>query len=150
MDPITLALFAVGTAASVAGTVSSGVAAKQEAELDVFNIETEAKFSSAAASQAARARMEDYDSATATNIASFAASGRDIGSDRSIKAFMDRQKDIAGEDVARIQKQKSREAVRYAAESASTRLRGKNALKSSLFQAAGQATQGYSQYQDMK
>ena len=72
-------LMAMGTGVQVLGTILGGIGAKKEADLESFNIETERKFNSAAASQAARARMDEYDIATSTNLASFAASGRDIG-----------------------------------------------------------------------
>lgn len=143
-------LMALGTGVQVLGTILGGIGAKKEADLESFNIETERKFNSAAASQAARARMDEYDMATSTNIASFAAAGRDIGSDRSIKAFLDKQKEIASEDVGRIQDQETRQSNQYTAEAARTKRSGKTALASSLFQAAGQAAGGYSDYSSVK
>lgn len=145
-----MSIMAIGTGFQVLGSILGGIGAKQEADLEAFNIETERKFNSASASQAARARMDEYDSATATNLASFAAAGRDIGSDRSIKAFLDKQKEVASEDVGRIQKQETRQSNQYIAEAARTKRSGKTALASSLFQAAGQAAGGYYKYQDVK
>lgn len=142
--------FAALSAVQVVGTVLSGIGAKKEADLEAFNIETEKKFNSAAASQAARARMDEYDSATATNLASFAASGRDIGSDRSVEAFLDKQREVATEDVSRIQKQETRASNQYKAEQARTKRSGKTALATSLFSAAGQAAGSYSQFQNIK
>ena len=143
-------LMAIGATVQVLGEILGGIGAKKEADLAAFNIETERKFNSAAASQQAEARMEEYDIATSTNIASFAASGRDIGSDRSIKAFLDKQKEIASEDVGRLQDQEERQSNQYKAEAARTKRSGKTALASSLFKAAGKASSGYTDYKSVK
>ena len=145
-----MAAFATLSAIQVFGTILGGIGAKQEADLEAFNIETERKFNSAAASQQARARMDEYDSATATNLASFAAAGRDIGSDRSVEAFLAKQREVATEDVGRIKDQEERTSNQYLAEQARAKRSGKTALASSLFSAAGQAASSYSQYQNVK
>ena len=100
--------YAALAAVQIFGTVVAGRGRQQELNAEAFNIETERKFNSAAASQAARARMDDHNSATATNLASFAALGRDIGSDRSVEAFLSKQRETALEDVSRIGKQEER------------------------------------------
>ena len=144
------AIFAALSGVQVLGTILGGIGAKKEADLEAFNIETERKFNSAAASQQARARMDEYDSATATNLASFAAAGRDIGSDRSVEAFLDKQREVATEDVSRIKTQETRASNQYKAEQARTKRSGKTALVTSLFSAAGQAAGSYSRYNDIK
>lgn len=145
-----MAAFGALSAIQVVGSILGGIGAKQEADLEAFNIETERKFNSAAASQQARARMDEYESATATNLASFAAAGRDIGSDRSVEAFLEKQREIATEDIGRIGEQEERTSNQYLAEQARAKRSGKTALASSLFSAAGQAASSYSQYQNIK
>lgn len=142
--------YAALAAVQIFGTIAGGIGKKKELDAEAFNIETERKFNSAAASQAARARMDDHNSATATNLASFAALGRDIGSDRSVEAFLSKQRETALEDVSRIGKQEERASNQYRAESAKAKRSGKTALAASLFSAAGQASGSYSQYQDIK
>lgn len=144
------AIFGALSGVQVLGTILGGIGAKKEADLEAFNIETERKFNSAAASQQARARMDEHDSATATNLASFAAAGRDIGSDRSVEAFLAKQREVATEDVSRIKKQETRASNQYKAEQARTKRSGKTALAASLFSAAGQASSSYSRYNDIK
>jgi len=145
-----MAVFAALSAIQVLGTIAGGFGKGLETDVEVFNLETENKFNNAAASQQARARMDEYDSATATNLASFAAAGRDIGSDRSVEAFLAKQREVATEDVGRIKEQEERTSNQYLAEKARVKRSGKAALASSLFSAAGQAASSYSQYQNIK
>jgi hypothetical protein len=106
----------LGLASAIVGAgaqLSAGRAAAQAANfnaqqaefagrLESFNIETERKLSMAEAAQRHNDRLQIYSENLSSNIASFAASGRDIGgADRSVSAFLDRQKEIAGGDVAR-------------------------------------------------
>ena len=144
------AIFAALSGVQVLGTILGGFGAKKGTGLEAFNLETEKKLDSAAAFQQAEARIETYDMDTSTNIASFAAAGRDIGSDRSFEAFMNKQKEIAFEDVGRIQDQEELQSNKYKAEVARTKRSGKTALASSLFQAAGQASSGYSRYKSVQ
>lgn len=105
-----LASAAVTAGAQIAG----GIGAAQTAGFDAwqsefagrltgFNIETERKLAMAEASQRSNDRLDIYRQNLSTNIASFAASGRDVGGqDRSVAAFLDRQKEMVGTDVNRI------------------------------------------------
>jgi hypothetical protein len=145
-----MAIFSALSALQVFGTIAGGFGKGLETDLEAFNTETENKFNNAAASQQARARMDEHESATATNLASFAAAGRDIGSDRSVEAFLNKQREVATEDVSRIQKQETRASNQYKAEQARTKRSGKTALAASLFSAAGQAADSYSRYNDIK
>ena len=144
MDPITL--MAAGSTVAAIGTILGGIGAKQEAELNAFNIETDRLLNRVSAMQQASARMEEYESATASNIAAFSAMGRDIGSDRSVEAFLNRQQEIATRDVERIARQSAFQDLQSNMQALAERKRGQNALYSSLFSAAGQAGQGVYQY----
>jgi hypothetical protein len=123
MDPITM-MFLASTVASGGAQVAGGIGAARTAKfnawqsefagrLEAFNIETERKLSMAEASQRHNDRLQLYSENLSSNIASFAASGRDVGgSDRTVAAFLDRQKEIAAGDtnrsdfMAQIQSQK--------------------------------------------
>jgi len=95
IDPFTLLAF--GSKVVQAGALrSAGKAAKQGAELDAFNTETEKKRSSVSALQRHNDRLELYRNNLSSNLAAFR--GRD---DASVKAFLDRQREVALEDTSR-------------------------------------------------
>lgn len=111
MDPITM--FLVSTAISTGAQVASGIGAARTAKfnswqadfsgrLEAFNIETERKLSMAEASQRHNDRLQLYRENLSSNIAAFAAAGRDVGGqDRSVARFLERQKEVAAGDTKR-------------------------------------------------
>lgn len=147
MPPITLATaLLISTGVSVAGTIAGGIGARREGELTAFNVETDKKLNQAQAAQAAQARREEYDLATASNIAAFSAAGRDIGQDRSVEAFLRKQEEIVGRDIGRMQTQTRQEDLRSMQIAAGERRKGRQALVASLFDAAATGARGYSAY----
>jgi hypothetical protein len=140
----------VSSAISSVGSIIGGIGAKNEAKLNAFNIETDKKLNQAQAAQMANARKEEYDLATSSNIAAFSAAGRDIGSDRSVKAFLDKQKEIMGKDVGRIQTQTRIEDLKSTQQAAAVRREGQQALIGSLFDAASTSAKGYSYHLQAK
>ena len=128
-------LFIATTLISAGGTILGGISAKQEAELTAFNIETQKRENKVLAMQQARARREEYDLATASNVAAFAAAGRDVGTDRSVQAFLERQKEIIAQDLGRIDQQAQFEGSRMDLAAMTERRRGRNVLYASLFPA---------------
>ena len=137
-------LASAGVAA--AGQAAAGRAAEEEAKLTAFNIGTEKEMNKVQAMQAAQARREEYDLATSTNIAAFAAMGRDIGSDRSVQAFLERQKEILGQDVGRIQQQAQFANLSADLRASIERLRGANERRAANIRAAGTLIKGVSAY----
>jgi hypothetical protein len=137
-------LAASGVAA--AGQAAAGRAAEEEAKLTAFNIGTEKEMNKIQAMQAAQARREEYDLATSTNIAAFAAMGRDIGSDRSVQACLERQKEILGQDVGRIQQQAQFQNLSADMRASIERLRGANERRAANIRAAGTLIKGVSAY----
>ncbi len=150
MEPITAAIMLGGTALSAVGTIMGGKAAEKEAQLNAFGIETEAVLGRAEALQRSQARMEDYELATSANIAAFAASGRDIGADRSVAAFLDAQKETLGRDIKRANDQMQINRIGSRQAAAAERTRGKNVKSASLIQGVTQATSGLGDYQAAK
>jgi len=136
----------VASGVSAAGRLSAGIAAREEAKLNAFQMETQKKENKVAAFQQARARREEYDLATSANIAAFAAQGRDIGADRSVEAFLERQREVVGEDIGRIARQVRSENLRADMMAMAERRRGRNAFYSSLFSAVGTMGQGIAEY----
>lgn len=132
----------VSTIVSAGGTVLGGIGAKQEADLTAFNIETEKRQNQVSAMQQARARRDEYDLATSSNIAAFSAAGRDITTDRSVQAFLEKQKEVAAQDIGRIATQTNVEDLRSDMMAMAARRQGRNALYASLFNAAGTVGEG--------
>lgn len=132
----------VSTIVSAGGTILGGIGAKQEADLTAFNIETEKRQNQVAAMQQARARRDEYDLATSSNIAAFSAAGRDITTDRSVQAFLEKQKEVAAQDIGRIATQTNVEDLRSDMMAMAARRQGRNALYASLFNAAGTVGEG--------
>ena len=137
-------------AISAGGQLMAGRANRDAARLTAYNIETEKIANSALATQQANARREEYDLATSANLAQFAAQGRDIGSDRSVEAFLRRQKEIVGQDIGRIGTQVQMENLKLRPEAAQERLRGSTAYTSSVFSAIGTIGEGIQRYQQTR
>ena len=99
--------------------------------------------------QRAEARREEYNQATAANIAAFSVT-RDIGSDRSVQAFLERQKEIVAQDLGRMDTQAAFETAKYEAAAATEIRRGKNVQRASLFSAIGTLGEGAYRYDQVK
>ena len=128
-----LMLAAAGVQA--AGQVASGIGSKQSADLNAFSTKTESIMMQVEASQRAAARMEEYKMASSTNIATFAAQGRDISADRSVKAFMDRQREVDVKDTSRMATQSNIERIQMQQKAAAIRSEGRSAMATSLISA---------------
>ena len=140
-----LQLIAAGIGA--VGQIAAGAAEKRAAELNAFQIKTDKVVNKAQALQMSRARRDEYDLATSTNIAAFSAAGRDVGEDRSVQVFLERQKELVGQDIGRIARQESMEGMKAELAAMAERRRGREAFTASLFNAAGTMAQGIYQYQ---
>jgi hypothetical protein len=138
------------TVLSAVGQISAGRAQKQASQLNAFNIETERERSKAEARMRHNDRLEQYRSNLSANIASFAASGRDIGADRSVAAFLERQKEIATSDTARSDFMGEAEAGKLAAQAAATRAEGRAAQTAATIGAFTSLANGIYQYNTIK
>jgi len=145
MEPMTMAMIA-SSALSVFGQIAAGKAEQEASKLNAFQIKTDQALNKTQAMQMSRSRKEEYDLATSANIAAFAAAGRDVGSDRSVQAFLDRQKEIIAQDTSRIDQQIQFQNMKSKSGAMAERRRGDNALTASLFSAVGTAAQGIYQY----
>tara|TARA_R110000824_G_scaffold232317_1_gene420298 strand:+ start:3033 stop:3491 length:459 start_codon:yes stop_codon:yes gene_type:complete len=131
---------------SAAGQLAAGQAEKEEADLNAFNIRTDKKLNSVEADQVSLSIKREFDTAMSANIAALAATGRDIGSSMSIKAFLEKQKEIAYEDIGRTQNQKHWADIKSDMASLAEGRRGRNAKTASLYRAAGTLYQGYDSF----
>ena len=131
-----------GTFISAFGSIQAGKAREDAARMDAFNTETEREQGEVFALQQSASRRAEYDLATEANVAMFYASGRDVGSDRSVEAFLAKQKEIVATDLSRMDFQKQAESSARTREAMTLRRSGKNARRASLFQAAGTVAYG--------
>ena len=133
INPITMMLFSSGVKAG--GQILGGISAKKSADLNAFNIETEQKLSQAEAAQRNNDRMALYRSNLSANIATFAAQGRDIGADRSVAAFLDKQREIAVSDTGRSDFMAMMQGLKLTSQAAATRREGRASLVSGFVDA---------------
>ena len=138
------------SAVSAMGQLQAGKAQQSAAQLNAFNIETERERSKAEARQRSNDRLEQYRSNMSANIASFAASGRDIGTDRSVAAFLERQKEIAASDTARSDFMGQAQAAKLTAEAAATRAEGRAAMTAAKIGAFTSLASGIYRYGQIK
>lgn len=148
MNPATMLLGS--TILQSVGSVIGGIGAKKEAELTAYRMKTDMILNEVRSSQMARQRLEEYRQATSANIAAFSAAGRDIGSDRSVKAFLDKQREIAMTDVGRIDTQSELDRLQSQQAMATERRRGRTALAGSLISAGTSLGEGLYRVQDIK
>lgn len=121
---------------SAKASMEAGKARQDAANMDAFNTETEREQGEVFAMQQAAARRAEFDSATEANIAMFSV-GRDIGSDRSVEAFLNKQKEIAATDLGRLDNQRRAEASARTREAMALRRGGRVARRASLLKATG-------------
>ena len=149
MDPFTIATIAT-TAFSAFGQIMAGNSARKTAELDAFNIETEREFGKAQAMENRNSRMAEYNFNKSGNIATFSAAGRDIGSDRSVRAFMEKQKEIVGKDLKTSSRMQTMQSAKATAQAGAVRAEGRAAQQSAMLGALTTVASGASQYYNVK
>jgi hypothetical protein len=138
----------VGAFMSAKASMEAGKAKEDAARMDAFNTETEREQGEVLALQQASERRYQYDLATKTNVAMFAASGRDIGSDRSVEAFLEKQKEIAATDLSRLAEQRRAEASARTREAMAYRRGGRNARRASMLRATATMATGIADAQN--
>lgn len=145
-----MSIMLIATAVSAFGQLAAGAGARQAAELNAFNIETEKVMSETQARQRHNDRLEQYRNNLSANLASFAASGRDIGQDRSVGAFLARQKEIAASDTARSDFMGMMEGIKLSQAAAATRSEGRAQQMSATIGAFTSLAQGLYQYNQVR
>ena len=119
-----------------------------EPDFAINSIETQKVISEAEALQRHNDRLEQYRYNVKANIASFYASGRDVGSDRSVRAFLERQKEIATEDTRRSDLMGVFESMKLQQQATTTRIEGRARKQAAMIGAFTTMAQGYADYQD--
>lgn len=129
-----LALQAFSAVAKFAGAMQAGQAEQDARESEAFNIETERVRSQTNALQRHNDRLEQYRLNTKANLATFSATGRDIGR-YNVKAFMERQKEITTQDTTRSDIMGMFESMKLAQAARTSRAEGRAAKQSATIRA---------------
>ena len=131
------AMFLASSAVSAVGSIAAGQAAKKSAELNAYNMRTERIQNEAIAVQRANDRYREFKLVESTNRALLsAASGRDIGgADRSVAAFLQRNRETAFTDIDRIESQRGMESVSAELRALSEQRRGRDLQASGVINA---------------
>ena len=101
MNPLFIALGILGGFASASASIRAGEEKRRQKYQEAIDTEIERKQAAISAQQQQNARLRDYAEAKSMNEAFFAYAGRSK-SDRSVKAFLDYNRETAYEDVTRI------------------------------------------------
>jgi hypothetical protein len=151
MDPFTIA-FIVTSVVSAGASIAGGIGQKKAAELNAFNMETQRVQNDAIAAQRSNDRYEQFKFAESANRALMTgAMGRDLGgADRSVAAFLKRNRETAFQDLDRIETQRQMDALNYQMQAASERRRGRDAMVSGVVDAFTSSTSAMMRYDQIR
>jgi len=129
------AAIVTSTAISAYSSVQAGKAEKAAANANAAQMERDMELGRIEATQNATAMAQDYAMSVSATDAFFAFAGRDV-TDRSVRAFMERQEEIYSTDIARLASDTNMRAQSVAAMAGAERQRGRNALTAGYLGAA--------------
>lgn len=132
---------AISTIVGVISSINAGEVARQESELNVFNMKTDKAWKDTIAIQQNLQRVKEFDLSMSANTAAF-SSTRDTSMDMSVHAFMQSNKKDVGQDVTRIAKQRNQARSREVFAMGMERRRGQNAAMQGYLNAVGIAAEG--------
>ena len=127
------------------GSIKSGQSQKKAAEANAQQMERDMELARVEAAQNALARTQDYAQSVSSNEAFFAFSGRDV-SDRSVRAFMQRQEEIYSTDISRLASGTEMRAKSASARAGAERKRGRSALTAGYLGAGQSFGEGIYKY----
>ena len=149
--PFLQILSAVGTVASVMGTVAAGDAARADADRRAREVEEDRKRNAIKYLQMHNDRTDQYLEDTNINEANlFGGLNRDFGKDQSLDAFFKKQEAKKDVDVVRMDRQALFTDDKYRREAIGIREAGKERQKYLYFKAVSTGVQGYFNYQKYK
>ena len=149
--PFLQILSAVGTVASVMGTVAAGDAARADADRRAREVEEDRKRNAIKYLQMHNDRTDQYLEDTNINEANlFGGLNRDFGKDQSLDAFFKKQEAKKDVDVVRMDRQALFTDDKYRREAIGIREAGKERQRYLYFKAVSTGIQGYFNYQKYK
>jgi len=137
------------TGLSAISSIQQGRAARKQAAFNQAQYEQSARQTEIEALERANVRLRQFETATSSNIAFQAFLGRDP-SDRSMKAFMDRQKEIAYSDVQSIGSQGMMQASQQRSMAGMEASKGRAALMQGYLGAGSAIASGFWRYEMYK
>lgn len=143
------ALTLLGTTISAYAAIQQGNAARADAQRQAALYEQERRVNKLEVLQRHNDRLNQYDAALATNTAWFSFLGRDA-SDRSVRAFLDKQRDVAYTDITRSDLQGYMEDKKLGMQADLTIARGRSAQRASQLNALSTISSGLFRYQQIK
>lgn len=147
---IPIALQAIGTGLSVMSSLQQGQAAKRQARYQEQQYRIQMEQEKLATLQRMNDRNEELLANEKVNRAFvFAKLGRDP-SDRSFRAFMQKQRNLAGEDLDRLQTQHVQTIGNLKTSIGLARSTAKNAMTGALLGAGGAVASGLFKYYEYK
>lgn len=146
---VAAAVIGLGTSLySAKAQMQSGKAQLRAANINAYNLDTQKIVNAAETMQRNNDRIEEYQSNLSSSIAQFAAQGRDVGADRSVAAFLNRQKEVVGSDLQRSDFMGFMESARISSQAAAVRAEGiaaKQAAYVGAYTTIGQGLYNFSQ-----
>lgn len=150
MDPFSLALMAGSTLLGVGGQLMAGRGAKEAAELNAFNMESESLLVKAqGVDQANRIADEFKQTMSSANAFFMGAAGRDV-SDPSFQAYKKREMYVLGKDISDISMMTTLNQLKLKQQQADERRRGREAMTQSYLGAGRTLLKFGMDYQDLK
>ncbi len=139
---LTIALAVASTAIQVDRLSSAAKAAKREAALRARQLETQKKQARLTALQQHNVRMNNLKTFIGMNQALSGTIGRDIGSDRSLKAIIDKAKRETSVSVDRARVQLAGEQAQRSFSQRMATMKGNNLARAYRYQAFGTIIRG--------
>lgn len=144
-----MSLMAIGIA-QAGMSLLGGIGRRKAAKLDAYNIESQRIQNEAIVAQRQADRQDQFQIAQSANRAMLSAMGRDITRDRSVAAFLRRNKEMAARDVSRLADQGVMEDLSLSAQAATRRAEGRDALASAAVDAFSTVWRAKYMYDDIK
>lgn len=145
-----MSLGLISAGVSALASIAGGISARRTARLNAFNLGTERVLNEAEATQKSNMRMEAYRSNLSSNIATFAAAGRDVGLDRSVNAFLGKQKEVVGEDIKNMEFMKMMRSMKLTSQAFAAEREGKDAQRAGFINAFTTMADGITKFNATK
>lgn len=145
---------ALGLAMSVVsgiGSMMAGQGQAASAALNAENIETQKLMNQAISYQRSNDRQREFRISSSANTAILSMMGRDTGGgDRSVNAYIQRNKDTVARDVRRVNVQSQMESLQLDLQAATERRRGQDAAMAGMIQGFTTIVGGVMNYENTR
>lgn len=140
----------IGTGLKVAGSMQQANSIKAQSAFDIYQLQLKTKQDSLNAEQQQIQRIEELNANEKINRAVFFSGLNRDTSDRSLKAFFAKQREIASKDVNAINNQTSIMASQAKIQESALQRQTQSAYQAALLGAGTAVSSGYMRYQEYK